>query len=239
MEENKSKCCCRLSTGLWIVVATVIFGCFLLLTVNQLKTYNRTVSVRGLCEREVMADRAIYPIAYKETGDNLARLYASVNQKNQRIVEFLKQNGFTDEEITVAAPKLTDNYAQSYSSNSLNRYVMTSVVNIYTSKVQQVLDIQTKQSQLMEQGIAIGSGDNWENPVIFEFESLNDIKPEMIEEANQKALQAAEQFARDSHSRLGKVQEATQGLFSIEARDANTPYIKKVRVVNYVSYRLK
>ena len=222
---------------LLVVVAFVLLGVVAFVTVSRLKSFDRTVSVRGLCERELMADRAIYPISYKETGNNLAELYATVNAKNQQIVQFLKENGIDASEISIAAPKINDQ--RSYVGNYTDRYVLTSVVNVYTDKVQTILDIESKQSQLMENGIAVGSGDDWNNPVIYEFVGLNDIKPEMIEEANQNARKAAEQFAKDSHSRLGKIQTATQGLFSIESRDANTPYVKKVRVVTNVTYYLR
>ena len=219
--------------------AAFIMGIFLLLAVGKFKSYDRTVSVRGLCEREVMADRAIYPIVFKETGNNLAQLYATVNEKNAIIRQFLKENGIEESEISYPAPKITDNQSNSYTANAAQRYVITAVVNVYTPKVQTILDIQAKLSQLMEQGIAIGSGNEWENPAVFEFEALNDIKPEMIAEANKNARQAAEQFAKDSDSKLGKIQNATQGLFTIEPRDLNTPHIKKIRVVTSATYKLK
>ena len=91
----------------------------------------------------------------------------------------------------------------------------------------------------MKKGIVIGTGNQWENPVEFKYEGLNGIKPEMIEEATENARETAQKFAKDSHSRLGKIKNASQGTFSIENRDSNTPYIKRVRVVTSVTYYLK
>ena len=240
MEENEKKTCCRkLVPGVWALLCVVVLGCFMLLTVRTFKSYDRTVSVRGLCEREVMADRAIFPISFKETGNDLAQLYATVNEKNEKVVAFIRENGFDDAEITVATPAITDNYSNSYSSSAPTRYVMKSVVTIYTTKVQAVIDLQKKQSDLIGQGIAVGSAESWENPVEFSYESLNDIKPEMIKEANENARKAADQFASDSHSRLGKIVSANQGLFTIESRDSNTPQMKRIRVVTAVTYNLR
>lgn len=229
-----------LRQGIIALSAVALLGLFALLTAHHIKSYDRVVNVRGLCEREIMADRAIYPIVYKETGANLAELSASVNSKNRIICDFLKQYGIEDSEISISAPSIVDNlsYNNGYVDPS-RRYVITSVVNIYTSKIDNVLRIQSDQVKLLDEGIAVGSGNEWENPVTFQFAGLNDVKPEMIEEANVNARKAAEQFANDSHSRLGRIKEATQGLFSIENRDSNTPYIKKVRVVTSVSYYLK
>ncbi len=223
--------------ALFSIIAVVLAGCFLLLAVGRFKSYDRCVSVRGLCEREVAADLAIYPLSFSVTGDDPAAIYADISNKNQTVVAFLKENGFEDSEITVASPKVTDRYAEGY-SNYNDRYSVRSTVSVYTNKVDKVQAITEKQSELLEKGIAVYSGD-WNNPTVYEFTALNDIKPEMIEEANKNARAAAEQFAKDSHSRLGKIKDAQQGLFSIEDRDSYTPSVKKVRVVTYVTYYLR
>lgn len=218
------------------LVAVAIGGVFLLCAVNKFKSYDRTVSVRGLCEREVKADIAIYPISYQENGDDLLQLYNTVNEKNKIIVDFLKTNGIAESEISIKAPSVEDrinNY------NYKSRYNLTSIVTVYTDKVDTVLALQSKLATLLEKGIALNSGNGWENPVEYNFVNLNKIKPEMIEEANKNARTAAEQFAKDTKSHLGKIQTANQGLFSIENRDNNTPYIKTVRVVTYVTYYLR
>ena len=225
--------------GTSIVLAALVNGVLLFYAARTLKSYDDTVTVRGLCEREIMADRAIYPVVYKETGNDLPTLYASVNKKNAEVLRFLQENGIDSSEVSVSAPRIVDNSSMQYTNNSANRYVITSVLTVCTGKVQTVLDIQSRLSQLMDKGIAIGSGNEWENPAVFEVTALNDVKPAMIEEANKNARAAAEQFAKDSRSRLGKINSATQGLFSIENRDQNTPHIKRVRVVTNVSYRLR
>jgi len=108
---------------------------------------------------------------------------------------------------------------------------------VCTDKVDVVLKLMSEQSALLKKGIVTG-GNSWENPVEFKYEGLNDIKPQMIEEATMNAREAARQFAKDSDSRLGKIKTASQGTFTIENRDSNTPYIKKVRVVTSVTYYL-
>ena len=96
-----------------------------------------------------------------------------------------------------------------------------------------------KQAELLKKGVVAGAGNDWENPVEFKYEGLNDIKPQMIEEATRNARETAQKFAKDSRSKLGKIKTASQGTFTIENRDSNTPYIKTVRVVTSVTYYLK
>lgn len=224
-------------TGAGIVSGMVCLGIALVVAVSTFKSYDRTVSVKGLCEREVQADRAIYPVAFRESGDDLERIYASVARKNEAIIAYLKSYGFSDGEITVGLPQVSDRDVEGYTQRSV-RYVVTSVVTLYTTRVDQVVEMSGRLSELNRKGIVLAA-DNWSFQPTYLFEGLNAVKPEMIEEATANAREAAQKFADDSGSRLGKIRTAAQGQFTISDRDANTPYIKKVRVVTSVDYYLK
>ena len=181
----------------------------------------------------------IWPLTYKEIGNDLVSIYTTVNQKNSTIINFLKKNGITDNEITTSAPQIIDMEADRYSNNRVPyRYNVTSVVTVTSTQVDKVRELMYRQTDLLKQGIAISVGDYQYRPQ-FMFTKLNDIKPEMIEQATKNARNAAVKFAKDSESELGKIKTAYQGQFSIDDRDANTPYIKKVRVVTTVDYYLK
>ncbi len=162
-----------------------------------------------------------------------------MNTKNKVVIDFLKKNGITDEEIFVSAPDIVDLKADRYASQDVtHRYNVTSVITVSSEKVDTVRALIVKQASLLEKGVAIIAGDYRYNTE-FLFTKLNDLKPEMIAEATQNARVAAEQFAKDSESELGKIVSAQQGQFSISSRDANTPYIKEVRVVSSVVFFLK
>ena len=198
---------------------------------------DRVVSVKGLCEREVKADNVICPFAYKEGGDDLQQLYRVIESKNGIIIDFLKEAGIGDEEISVAAPKVVDTRTEWSGSQNRYAYIVTSVVTVCTDKVDEIIRLQSEQGALLQQGIATTSG--WEFPTVYSFTKLNDIKPSMIETATKNARETAEKFAADSESKLGKIKRATQGQFTITERDSNTPYMKNVRVVTSVDYYLK
>ena len=117
------------------------------------------------------------------------------------------------------------------------RYNVTTVITVTSEKVDLVRGLISEQGELLKRGIAITSGEYRYN-VQYEYTDLNKIKPQMIEEATKNAREAAEKFAKDSDSELGKIRHANQGQFSINDRDANTPYITKVRVVTTVDYTL-
>jgi hypothetical protein len=117
------------------------------------------------------------------------------------------------------------------------RYNVTSILTVTSPKVDLVRKLNTSQSDLLKQGIAITGGD-YRFQTQYLFTGLNEIKPQMIENATKNARVTAQKFAEDSNSKLGKIRTAYQGQFSITDRDANTPYIKNVRVVTTVDYYL-
>lgn len=226
-------------SGLCIMAGLVILGMMIPTAVVKYRSFDRTVNVKGLCEKEVRADKVIWPIVYKVMSDNVQSIYSQTDAANAVIVDFLKEGGVAEDEITVSVPQISDKLANEYGdTNRAFRYIAKNVVTVCTSDIDKVLALMSSQADLLKKGV-VTVGNDWENPVEFRYEGLNGIKPEMIEEATQNARETAEKFAKDSDSRLGKIKTANQGTFTIEDRDSNTPYIKKVRVVTSVTYYLK
>lgn len=220
-----------------IALGLVLCGYFIGWGVRSVKMLDRTVSVRGLSEIERKADKAIWPIVFQEMGDNMYSLNAAADRKSKMIEEFLLQNGIKKEEIEISSPKIEDTRSNMYSTYPGYRYKFTQVVTVSTSDVDLVLDLMKRQSELLNQGIAIQQ--NWEYRTQFDFTGLDGVKPQMIEEATKNARITAEKFAQDSRSELGKIKRASQGQITIADRDENTPYIKIIRVVTSVEYMLE
>ena len=227
-------------SGLFVMIGLIVLGMMMPRAVDKFRSFDRMVNVKGLCEKEVKADKVIWPVVYRVMANDVQSGYAQTDSNNAAIIDFLKAGGIKDSEITVSVPEISDKYATEYGSNDRAfRYIAKNVITVYTSDVDAVLALMSRQSDLLKKGIVTGGSNQWENPVEFKYEGLNEIKPEMIEEATRNAREAAEKFAKDSDSRLGKIKTANQGTFTIENRDSNTPYIKKVRVVKSVTYYLK
>ena len=229
----------RIKESVVLAIAVLGLGAFLYCAMMHTKDRDRVVSVKGLSEREVKADYVIWPIVFKEVGNDLVALYESVQNKTATLEKFLLDNGVAAEEISKASPDITDTESEIYASEKRSqRYVATVVMTVASKDVEKLRGIMGKQGELLKQGIAFSEGD-YRYRKVYSFNGLNDVKPEMIDEANKNARAAAQKFATDSESKLGKIKTASQGLFSIEDRDENTPYIKKVRVVPNVQYFLE
>ena len=230
----------KIISAIIIAAGIVVMGFALRSGIVTFKDMDRRVTVKGLSEREVKADKVTWPLVYTELGNDPAAMYQLLVYKNRQVVAFLKSAGIKDEDISVNPPVITDRQADNYGNEIMNyRYKAKSVITVTSSDVDKVRSLMRRQSELMKQGIALVSEEYSNTTVSYEFTGLNKIKPEMIEEATKNARATAQKFADDSESSLGGILSAQQGQFSIEDRDSNTPYIKRLRVVNTIEYSLK
>ena len=237
MTENSKAS--ALVLGVFIFLGLATLGYLLGNAAIKFKEYERTVTVKGLSEREYEADIVIWPIQFTEASNNLGELYGSIERSTEKIRVFLEEAGISQEEITFSIPSITDKSAQQYGNQAKAefRYTAMQTVTAYSKNIKSVRSVMGTLSELGKQGIVF-SGGNYQSTTEYLFTRLNEAKPGMIEEATRKAREVAEKFASDSKSTLGKIRKASHGQFSINARDKNNPHIKKVRVVSTVEYYL-
>lgn len=225
--------------GISIVLGFTSLGYFISKAALDFKSFERTVTVKGLAEQEHLADIVIWPIQFTEASNSLDGVYQSLDSSAEMVQNFLVENGISEDEISFSTPLLTDRSAQRYGGNEnfQYRYIASQSATIYSENVENVRSIMSELVELGKQGVTL-SGNEYEIRPEYIFTRLNEIKPDMIEQATKEARQVAEKFAEDSNSKLGKIKTASQGQFSIMDRDNNNPHIKKVRVVSTIVYYL-
>ncbi|MCD6292556.1 MAG: SIMPL domain-containing protein [Deltaproteobacteria bacterium] len=225
--------------GLSICLGLATLGYLLADAAITIKGLERSVKVKGLSEREYPADIVIWPIQFIAADNNLQNLYQTLENNTEKIVSFLKQHQIKDSDISNNPPAITDKSAQRYANAETPRFRYSAVqtVTVYSSNVDTVRTVMGALAELGKEGIVFSSEDYEARPEYI-FTKLNEVKPTMIEEATRKARAVAQKFAQDSQSRLGKIKKASQGQFSISARDKSTPHMKRVRVVSTVEYYL-
>lgn len=225
--------------GVCILLGLSSLGWLLGKAAIDYRAHERSVTVKGLAEREVAADVVIWPIAFTEAGNDLAGLYQALEKDAASIREFLREKGVGESDISVSPPAVTDKLAQQYGSGQPAefRYSALQTVTVYSTQVELVRSAMNGLAELGKSGIAF-TGAGYQNQTEYIFTGLNDIKPAMIQQATRAAREVALKFAQDSDSRLGKIKNASQGQFSINPRDKNNPHIKRIRVVSTVEYYL-
>lgn len=230
--------------GVWVVSAAVlavgfIIGSFLISTlVLKARLADRSVTVRGLAEREVMADLATWTLAYSAQGESLKAVQDDIDGDTQAINAFFKELGFATDALRptgVGVNQYNNNYGKPVFNIRQRITLRTENIDLAQKAVSQQFD-------LIRRGVVLEEGSG----MSFTFTKLDEIKPEMVAEATQDARRAAQQFAQDSGAGVGGIKSATQGYFSIQSRDgdsggygvSDTPY-KKVRVVTTVDFYLR
>ncbi len=237
-EEKKcSTCRCSHTGGTAIMIGLIVLGIFIGKGLKSIAYQDQYVTVKGLAERQVMANKVVWPLPYKCVNNNMQELYNEIENNKETILSFLKDGGITDDEIVVSVPQVTDRLAQSYVPDNIKyRYQAEAVITVISPQVEKVIELMGQQIALMKKGIIISNEYNYQTE--FEYTALNDIKPEMVEEATRNARAVAQKFAEDSGSGLGNIKQASQGQFSITS-DETTPQIKNIRVVTTVKYSLE
>lgn len=216
------------------------------------RTADRFVSVKGVSEREVRADVAIWPLNVVGADNDLTAAHGKLTRSIAGVKAFLARHGIDTTAVELTGFGVFDAQAQQYGGGDrgpVNRFVVRQTLLVRSTKPDLVLDASQKIGELAAIGVVVSSGAGGEyggqgSGPTFVFTKLNDLKPAMIAEATARAREAADQFARDSRSGIGGIRRASQGVFEILARDQapgisqETQIAKIVRVVSTVEYFL-
>jgi uncharacterized protein len=236
--------------GGFLLLAFVLGGWVLGGQIKALKLGDRYVTVRGLAERNVKSDLAIWSLTVSASGDDYATVLQAASDAKGKTLAFLAAQGITPGETTSGAPSVTDKQAREYGGNEKGpRYLVNQQIVVTSPRVDAINVATNRVADLLQQGVLLSA-----NRVQFKFSSLNSVKPDMISEATRNAREAAGRFASDSGSRVGSIRQASQGQFSIAAPNdtgtadpnmygggdaADSSIMKKIRVVTSVDYYLE
>lgn len=221
-----------------IVAIGIVLGGYLLGDgLRRARMADRSVTVRGLAERDVTADLATWTIAYAEQGTELGAVQSAIDEDTRTITDFFRQAGFKPEEVTTAGVGVSQYYD---GSRGVDTVTVRRQLQLRTGNVMKARAAFGRQFDLIRAGVAIEEGSG----MVYSFTKLNEVKPAMIAEATRDARKGAERFAEDSGADVGGIRQATQGYFSIGARDgedsgsgSDSPF-QKVRVVTTIDFYL-
>lgn len=234
----------NLFLALVIAAGIAVGGWFIGNGFVEARTGDRYVTVKGISERDVMADMALWPIRFVAAGNNLESVQQKIQQDRNRIQSFLEDHGISVEAIEIQNLEVTDRTAEAYQSGPYeNRFIMAQTLMVRSDQVSTINRASQDIGTLVEAGVILNSQYSGGGPTYL-FNRLTELKPEMIAEATQNARSSAEQFARDSGTELDGIRRANQGVFVILARD-KAPMLqeekqirKTVRVVSTIDYYL-
>jgi hypothetical protein len=224
MEKLKNNAVLIISCALFIFAIVFFFAA------RDFSKQGTYVEVKGLSEKIVKADTAIWSMNFEVKSNNVDTLYSDIERNINTIKTFLKEKGFEDSEINIAPV----NIFQDTYKDALFRYNSNNQLSVYTKKVDQAKSASNETLQLVKKGVVLN-----QNSIAFEFSDLNSIKPEMLAEAIKNARETAKQFATNSGSSVGSIARGNQGVFDITDKDPGSPEYKKIRVVSTLRFLLR
>jgi hypothetical protein len=234
--------------SLILAVGIILAGVFVGWGFAQGREADRFVTVKGIAEREVKADLAIWPIRLVAADNDLNRAHAQLQSNLAKVIQFLDRQRIDTTQASLQDFSVVDAYANQYGSSDrvANRYIINQTLVVRSTSPDLVLAASQRVAELVSAGVVFSSGEQYGNAgPTFVFTKLNELKPAMIADATARAREAAEQFARDSRSNVGGIRRANQGVFEILPRDQAAGLTeasqinKTVRVVSTVDYFLK
>lgn len=227
--------------GISAIIAAALIGDGL----TDLRTGDRYVTVKGVAEREVTADLALWPIRFVATGNSLNAAQEKARSSRDAIMAFLKLQAISQDAVELQRLDVTDTRANPYqNSNGGQQFIINQTLMVRSTDIDRIRQAAQGVSELVDSGVVLSSDYGPSGPTYL-FNGLNDIKPDMIAEATASARKAAAQFARDANTELGGLRRANQGVFQILARDQapgvmeEQQPVKTVRVVSTVEYYLR
>ncbi|TNF69523.1 MAG: SIMPL domain-containing protein [Gammaproteobacteria bacterium] len=225
----------RVVSAIILAIGLALGGYFIAYGIMNFHNFNRYVQVKGLSEQTVKANEAIFNISFSADANDLKALYQAIQQSQNAIIEFLKQNGLTRDEISLSGASINTNTIRDNQNTPL--YSAYGTITVLTPKVDLIQKLNQLTGKLVEKGVVITS-----TQVNYRYTKLNDIKPAMLVNATANAKIAADTFAKNAHATLSSIRQASQGNFSIS--NANDSYgdsdiMKKVRVVVSAQYFLR
>ena len=223
-----------------ILAFGVVLGGYLLGDgLRRARMAERSVTVRGLAERNVTADLATWTVNFTAQGNELGAVQSEIEQDARTVAQFFRRAGFPADAVADAGGSVSQYFD---SNRGENNVTVNRRLQLRTTDVMRARAAYARQFDLIRNGVAVQEGSD----IQFSFTKLNDVKPQMIALATQDARRGAEQFARDSGTDVGGIRSATQGYFSIGARDGDenssgsgtdSPF-QKVRVVTTIEFYL-
>ena len=250
--ENRHLFLSLMILGVCLLLGLAVGGYFIGKGATRFKSDTRTVTVKGLVEKEVKADQAVWTLRFRRASDDLKDAHTKISADRETAISFLLKQGFKDEEISRQPTQTIDKLAREYGQPQAGerfRYIVSNSLLVKTINVDLVTNALGATEELLKSGIVLDGGfeGGTANPRYI-ISTFNTLRPQLLAEATKNARSTAQQFASDSGAQVGKIRSANQGIiqiFGTDGNDESAPYsqtstpTKKIRVVSTFEFELK
>ncbi|MCQ2029353.1 SIMPL domain-containing protein [Stutzerimonas zhaodongensis] len=213
--------------------------------VERFRMADRSVTVKGLAERDVQSDFAVWALGFRRAGNDFAGVQKGLSEDRNRVVAFLREQGFSDDEIQVQPLQVQDLLAREWAPQAIAlRFNGNGQVLVKTARIEAVGKAANGVDPLIQAGIQLDTEQNGFAGPRYQLRGFNDLKPALLQDATRNAYEQAAKFAEDAGARLGELKTANQGVIRVLDDDGSdmdtgrTPG-KRLRVVSTFEYSLR
>ncbi|MBM9536985.1 SIMPL domain-containing protein [Desulfobulbus alkaliphilus] len=235
--------------GLFLCLGLALAGYWVGKGLERFRSDSRSVIVKGLVEREVKSDRAIWTLRFRRAGDSIREVHTQISADREAVMEFLSRQGFSNEEIRRLPTRTIDKLAREYVSPGQEgfRYLVTASLAVASTEVDRITAALEATEELLTLGVLLDQEEGSANPRYI-VSTFNALRPELLADATRNARFTAQQFADDAGTRVGRIRSANQGSIQIFGSDGNnesSPYsatstpVKIIRVVSTFEFELQ
>jgi hypothetical protein len=233
----------RLLSALWLGLGLAIGGFFVGQGIERFRMADRSITVKGLAEREVPADHAQWSLSFRRAGNEFGAVQAQLARDREQVRRFLADQGFEDDEVDTMPLQVDDLFAREYAAgNQPFRFSGSGRLIVRTSRIDKVDAAARAVDPLIQAGIQL-AGAAGENTPVYSLKGFNEVKAPLLAEATRNAREQAEKFAGEAGARLGRLKSANQGVITISGTggyegDDSASRVKRLRVVSTFQYEL-
>jgi hypothetical protein len=251
MENTRRDISGALVIGLSALIGLAVAGFFIGRGTERLRSAVRTVTVKGLVEKEVKSDQAIWTLTLRRASADLKDAQTKIAADREAALAFLKKQGFEEGEIERTPIRTIDKLAREYGQpqgGDPMRYILTTSLVVTTPKVDLVRSSLGATDTLLQSGVVLDGGEGGAANPRFVVSTFNALRPQLLAEATKNAREMAQQFAADSGARVGSIRSANQGqiqIFGSDGNDESGPFSptstiqKRIRVVSTFEFALE
>ena len=236
----------RLIAAALIAAGVAAAGFFVSNGLERFRMADRSVTVKGLAEKDVESDFAVWTLSFRRAGAEFNGVQQALVGDREKVLAFLSERGFAAEEMQVRPLQVQDLLAREYAQGNVPfRFNGTGQVLVTSARVAEVEQAALAVDPLIQQGIQLGGeNEGGRSGPRFQLRGFNDVKAPLLAEATRNAREQAEKFAAEAGAQLGPLKNANQGVIRITGDDGNdfddgSSRGKRLRVVSTFEYELR
>ncbi|MCX7883803.1 MAG: SIMPL domain-containing protein [Caloramator sp.] len=196
-----------------ISAAIIVSSAFISSGIKNIKSGKNTITITGSAKKQIKSDFVKWTGAFSAYSPNLKEAYAILKASNERVKQYLLSKGLSEKDLvfsSILTSVKNEILPNGMVANKVEGYTLTQNVEIKSNDVDLITKISRESTELINQGVQFES-----YPPQYYYTKIADLKVEMLGLATKDAMLRAEQIAKNTNVKVGKLKASRMGVFQI------------------------